>query len=196
VFDEMRYFRPGEGCPVYVIAGVGVGVNVCEDIWYPGEPTRAQAQAGAQVIVNINGSPYHTGKREFRQQMLATRAGDYGVFVCYTNQVGGQDELVFDGGSMVLSPEGELIAQAAMFEEELLVCDLDLEGPFRRTSTPARQKAATGKCAACRSARRRSWPRSRRSSRGCSRRWSARRRSTPRSSPAAATTCARPASRR
>ncbi len=127
VFDEMRYFSPGQGCPVYTIAGVGVGVNVCEDIWYPGEPTRAQAQAGAQVIVNINGSPYHAGKREFRQQMLATRAGDYGVFVCYTNQVGGQDELVFDGGSMVLSPEGELVAQAAMFEEELLVCDLDLE---------------------------------------------------------------------
>src|SRR3990170_578467 len=129
VFDEMRYFRPGEGCPVHTIAGVGVGVNVCEDIWFPGEPTRAQAQAGAQVIVNINGSPYHAGKREFRQQILATRAGDYGVFVCYTNQVGGQDELVFDGGSMVLSPEGELIAQAVMFEEELLVCDLDL-GPY------------------------------------------------------------------
>ncbi|HLA17691.1 MAG TPA: NAD+ synthase [Dehalococcoidia bacterium] len=134
VFDEMRYFSPGQGCPLYTIAGVGIGVNICEDIWFPGEPTRAQAQAGAQVIVNINGSPYHAGKREFRQQMLATRAGDHGVFVCYTNQVGGQDELVFDGGSMVLSPEGGLIAQAAMFEEELLVCDLDLEeaGPRRR----------------------------------------------------------------
>jgi len=131
VFDEMRYFSPGQGCPLYTIAGVGVGVNICEDIWFPGEPTRAQAQAGAQVIVNINGSPYHAGKREFRQQMLATRAGDYGVFVCYTNQVGGQDELVFDGGSMVLSPVGELIAQAAMFEEELLVCDLDLEEAFK-----------------------------------------------------------------
>jgi len=130
VFDEMRYFRSGQRCPVYTIAGVGVGVNVCEDIWYPGEPTRAQAQAGAQVIVNINGSPYHAGKRDFRQQMLATRARDYGVFVCYTNQVGGQDELVFDGGSMVLSPEGGLVAQAAMFEEELLVCDLEMEEAF------------------------------------------------------------------
>src|SRR3989304_1171263 len=106
VFDEMRYFSPGQGCSLYIIAGVGVGVNVCEDIWYPGEPTLAQAQAGAQVIVNINGSPYHAGKREFRQQMLATRAGDYGVFVCYTNQVGGQDERVFDGGSLVLIPAG------------------------------------------------------------------------------------------
>ncbi len=126
VFDEMRYFQPGEGCPVYTVAGVAVGVNVCEDIWYPGEPTRAQALAGAQVIVNINGSPYHAGKRGFRQQMLATRASDYEVFVCYTNQVGGQDELVFDGGSMVLGPGRELLSQAAMFEEELLVCDLTL----------------------------------------------------------------------
>jgi NAD+ synthase (glutamine-hydrolysing) len=128
VFDEMRYFQPGQGYPVYTVAGVGAGVNVCEDIWYPGDPTRAQARAGAQVIVNINGSPYHAGKRGARQQMLATRAGDYGVFVCYTNQVGGQDELVFDGGSMVLGPAGELVAQAAMFEEELLVCDVSLEG--------------------------------------------------------------------
>ncbi|KKK81839.1 hypothetical protein LCGC14_2809390, partial [marine sediment metagenome] len=131
VFDELRYFRPGQGCPVYTVAGVGVGVNVCEDIWYPGDPTRAQALAGAQVIININGSPYHAGKRGFRQQMLAARASDYGVFVCYANQVGGQDELVFDGGSMVLSPEGELVARAAMFEEELLVCDLECDGAKR-----------------------------------------------------------------
>ena len=131
VFDELRYFRPGEGCPTYTVAGVRVGLNVCEDIWYPGDPTQAQAKAGAQVIVNINGSPYHAGKGEFRREMLATRARDYGVFVCYTNQVGGQDELVFDGGSMVLSPEGELVAQAAMFEEELLVCDLECDGAKR-----------------------------------------------------------------
>jgi len=131
VFDELRYFRPGAGCPAYTIAGVRLGLNVCEDIWYPGDPTQAQAKAGAQVIVNINGSPYHTGKGEFRRQMLARRAVDYGVFVCYTNQVGGQDELVFDGGSMVLSPEGELVAQAAVFEEELLVCDLECDGAQR-----------------------------------------------------------------
>lgn len=141
VFDEMRYFRPGRGCPVYTVAGVAVGVNVCEDVWYPGEPTRTQALAGAQAIVNINGSPYHAGKRGLRQQMLATRAGDYGVFVCYTNQVGGQDELVFDGGSMVLGPEGELLAQAAMFEEELLVCDLNLDDAFkRRLDAPRRRR--------------------------------------------------------
>jgi NAD+ synthase (glutamine-hydrolysing) len=127
VFDELRYFRPGQGWPVYTVAGVGVGVNVCEDIWYPGDPTRSQVLAGAQVIININGSPFHAGKRGSRQEMLAGRASDYGVFVCYANQVGGQDELVFDGGSMILGPDGGLVAQAAMFEEELLICDLRLD---------------------------------------------------------------------
>ncbi|TET96290.1 MAG: NAD+ synthase, partial [Dehalococcoidia bacterium] len=148
LFDEMRYFRAGGGYPVYTVAGVGVGVNVCEDIWYPGDPTRAQALAGAQVIVNINGSPYHAGKRGSRQQMLATRAGDFGVFVCYTNQVGGQDELVFDGGSMVLGPEGELVAQAAMFEEELLVCDLNLEEASKtRPHDPRRRRERSAQAA-------------------------------------------------
>ena len=107
VFDENRYFQAGTRCPVYVVAGIGVGASICEDIWYPDDPMRAQAHAGAQVIININGSPYYIGKRRFREQMLATRASDYSVFICYTNQVGGQDELVFDGASMVVSPWGE-----------------------------------------------------------------------------------------
>src|SRR5439155_1035764 len=127
VFDEARYFEADRACEVYRVAGVDVGVNICEDIWYPGDPTETQAKAGARVIVNINGSPYHAGKRRFREEMLAERARAYDVYVCYTNQVGGQDELVFDGGSMVLAPSGELIARAAMFEEELLVCDFELE---------------------------------------------------------------------
>ena len=141
VFDENRYFQAGNRCPAYVVAGVGLGVSVCEDIWYPGDPTRAQALAGAQDIININGSPYHVGKRRFREQMLATRASDYAVFVCYTNQVGGQDELVFDGASMVLSPWGEILAQAASFQEELLVCDLNLEEVLQtRLHDPRRRK--------------------------------------------------------
>jgi len=127
VFDELRYFQAGNEHPVFTVAGVGLGVNVCEDIWHPGDPTLAQAAGGAQVIVNINGSPYHAGKVRFREQMLAERARDYGVWVCYTNQVGGQDELVFDGGSMVIDPDGNLVARAAMFEEELLVCDIEVE---------------------------------------------------------------------
>jgi NAD+ synthase (glutamine-hydrolysing) len=142
VFDEQRYFQEGAEFPVYEIAGVEVGVNICEDIWYPGDPTETQAKAGASVIVNINGSPYHAGKRRFRKEMLAERARAYGVYVCYTNQVGGQDELVFDGGSMVLAPTGELIARAAMFEEELVVVDVEVEEQraLRRGSGQARSQ--------------------------------------------------------
>jgi NAD+ synthase (glutamine-hydrolysing) len=140
VFDEVRYFQRGRSCPVFVVAGVGVGVNICEDIWYPGDPTRSQALAGAQVIVNINGSPYHREKRLFRERMLSTRASDYGVAVCYVNQVGGQDELVFDGGSMVFDARGELLARASLFQEELLVCDLDIGEVLRmRLHDPRRR---------------------------------------------------------
>ncbi len=126
VFDEVRYFKAGVESPVLEFAGVNVGINICEDIWYPGNPTQAQAAHGARVICNINGSPYHAGKVHFREQMLAERARDYGVWVCYTNQVGGQDELVFDGGSMIIDPKGTLVARAAMFEEELLICDIEV----------------------------------------------------------------------
>jgi len=126
VFDEMRYFVVGDECPVFTIGGVAVGVNICEDIWLPGNPTEAQADVGAKVILNINGSPYHAGKYAERQEMLAQRAREYGVWVCYTNQAGGQDELVFDGGSMVLDPSGELAARAVMFDEDLLVHDIEV----------------------------------------------------------------------
>jgi len=141
VFDENRYFRAGTEAPVFEIAGARVGVNVCEDIWYPDGPSRAQARAGAEVIVNINGSPYHAGKRRFREQMIATRASDEAVIVCYVNLVGGQDELVFDGGSVVVDERGDLIARAAQFEEELLICDLDIEGVHQtRLHDPRRRK--------------------------------------------------------
>ncbi|MCK4262754.1 MAG: NAD+ synthase, partial [Dehalococcoidia bacterium] len=102
VFDENRYFRAGTECPVYVIAGVGVGITICEDIWYEAGPATVQARSGAEVIVNISASPYHFGKREFRERMLAARASDNVAIFCYDNLVGGQDELVFDGNSMVL----------------------------------------------------------------------------------------------
>ena len=131
VFDEKRYFQKGDSCPVFVINGVKVGVNICEDIWYAVGPTSVQAKAGAEVIVNINGSPYHRGKQAFREQMLATRASDNEVFVCYTNLVGGQDELVFDGGSMILDPSGRRIAQGKQFEEDLMVADLDIDAILR-----------------------------------------------------------------
>jgi len=173
VFDEMRYFREGAEFPVYEIAGVPVGVNICEDIWYTGDPTETQAGAGARVIVNINGSPYHAGKRRFREEMLAERARAYGVYVCYTNQVGGQDELVFDGGSMVLSPSGELIARAAMFEEELLAGDTGVLGGKRENGMTLPNISSSTRPRFCQTnsrlsgASRRSWGRKRR----CTGRW-------------------------
>ncbi len=132
VFDEDRYFDRGESCPVYVIGGAPVGVNICEDIWYPAGPAAVQRAMGAEVIVNINGSPFSVGKRRFREKMLATRAADNGVFIAYLNLVGGQDELVFDGASMVFDPAGEVLASAAQFEEELLIADLDVGAARRR----------------------------------------------------------------
>ena len=131
VFDEDRYFRSGDFCPVYVLDGTYVGVNICEDIWYAVGPSVVQRSVGAEVIVNINGSPFHAGKWRSREKMLATRAADNEVFLAYVNMVGGQDELVFDGGSMVFDPTGEMIASSSQFEEDLLVVDLDVEAVFR-----------------------------------------------------------------
>jgi NAD+ synthase (glutamine-hydrolysing) len=141
VFDENRYFQAGREAPVFLINGVHVGVNICEDIWYPGGPLPLQALAGAEVILNINGSPYYTGKGIFRQEMLATRASDNGVIVVYLNMVGGQDELVFDGGSMVFNEQGALIARAKEFAEDMLIVDLDTSSVFRsRLHDPRRRQ--------------------------------------------------------
>lgn len=127
VFDEARYFRPGEGVQLFDVAGARVGVTICEDIWYSSGPMQDQCLAGAEVVVNINGSPFHAGKSLQREQMLATRAADNAVLTLYCNLVGGQDHLIFDGGSTVYGPGGELIARAPMFREELLTVDLDVE---------------------------------------------------------------------
>ena len=131
VFDEDRYFKKGTLCPVYTIGGVKVGISICEDIWYPVGPLAVQREAGAQVIVNINASPYHAGKRPQRERMVATRAADNGVYVAYVNAVGGQDELVFDGGSLIFDQMGELVARGKEFQEDLIVADLDAEAVFR-----------------------------------------------------------------
>jgi NAD+ synthase (glutamine-hydrolysing) len=153
VFDEDRYFQRGYESPVFVIAGVDVGVNICEDIWYTEGPTREQAHAGAEVIVNINGSPYHRSKGSFREGMISTRANDNGVVVCYVNAAGGQDELVFDGHSVIFDEAGKLVARAAQFREELLVYDIDVEGvlqtrlhdPRHRKERLAAHRAGVGK---------------------------------------------------
>ena len=145
VFDEARYFQPGRRCPVYRIHGAGVGVNICEDIWYPVGPAAVQRAAGAELLVNINGSPFHAGKAAAREKMIATRAADNGLFVAYLNMVGGQDELVFDGASIVCDQEGALLARAPAFAEDLLLVDLDLAAVFRsrlRDPRPRQEKAA------------------------------------------------------
>ena len=133
VFDERRYFQPGREFLVFSLRGIAVGVNICEDIWYPGNPTSAQAlHGGAEFIVNISASPYHAGKGLFRERMLATRAADSIAIVAFNNLVGGQDELVFDGESLVLDESGNLICRGKKFQEELIIVDLDVEAVFRR----------------------------------------------------------------
>jgi NAD+ synthase (glutamine-hydrolysing) len=142
VFDEQRYFQTGREFLVFSLRGITAGVNICEDIWHPGNPTRAQAlYGGAEIIVNISSSPYHAGKGHFRERMLATRASDNLVIVAFNNLVGGQDELVFDGESMVFDQSGNLLHRGRKFQEELIVVDLDVEGVFRsRLHDPRRRE--------------------------------------------------------
>src|SRR6266480_1937822 len=140
VFDENRYFQAGTDAPVFAMGETTFAVNVCEDIWYPAGPTAVQALAGAELVVNINGSPYHAGKARFREQMVATRAADDLVCVAYVNTVGGQDELVFDGASLIVNEHGECVARGRMFEEDLVVADLDLEAVFRARLHDSRRR--------------------------------------------------------
>lgn len=145
VFDEYRYFQVGTRYPVYEAGDVTFGVNICEDIWYPEGPATIQSLAGAELIININASPYHIAKTKFRKKMLSTRTFDNNVIIAYLNTVGGQDELVFDGGSLILDQNGCLIAQGKGFEEDIIVADLNLEAVFiKRLHDPRRrQQAAT-----------------------------------------------------
>ena len=127
VFDEDRYFVPGrEPARIWDVGGVPVGVSVCEDIWIPDGPPTHQAGAGARILLNINASPYHTDKAEERAALLSAQASRSGVPVVYVNLVGGQDELVFEGDSMVFDGSGELIYRAAEFQEERFVVDTPL----------------------------------------------------------------------
>lgn len=141
VFDEDRTFRAGEGNMILSLDGTLIGVSICEDIWYPGGPAQEQARAGAQVLINISSSPYHARKGGDRERMLATRAADNVSVLAFCNLVGGQDELVFDGRSVVFDGSGDLIARAAQFEEDLLLVDVDLQRVFRRRlHDPRRRK--------------------------------------------------------
>ncbi|MBV9453004.1 MAG: NAD+ synthase, partial [Rubrobacter sp.] len=125
VFDENRYFHGGEDAPPILSMGHNlVGLSICEDIWYPAGPPHEQAIGGAGVLLNISASPYHRLKGDAREKMLGVRADDYGCYVVFCNLVGGQDELVFDGRSLVFDPGGRLIARAKQFEEDLLFVDV------------------------------------------------------------------------
>jgi NAD+ synthase (glutamine-hydrolysing) len=145
VFDEQRYFKAGEpdgttitltgtphdGAQTGELGAHRIGVTVCEDLWVAGPPAASEASAGASLIVNISASPYHVGKGLERERLFAQRARETGAYVAFCALVGGQDELVFDGHSFVLAPSGETIGRAAQFEEDMLVCDLELDSPRR-----------------------------------------------------------------
>jgi NAD+ synthase (glutamine-hydrolysing) len=145
VFDEFRYFSPGKRSPIYNIGGAKIGINICEDIWHREGPSCAQSLAGAEVILNINASPYERGKPETRERILYERTTENSVMVAYVNTVGGQDELVFDGLSMVFDHRGRRIARGKQFEEELMVVDVGLD-EVRRSRREKGLKTAARTC--------------------------------------------------
>src|SRR3954470_2205857 len=144
VFDEQRYFTPGtDRHTLFEIAGVKVGVSVCEDAWTPFGPIGEQAAGGAELIVNVNASPYYVDRLGERERMLATRAADASCALVYVNQVGGQDELVFDGASLVFDADGELLARSAQFTEAVTIVDLDVRPVFRKRLIDPRGRVST-----------------------------------------------------
>jgi len=140
VFDEHRYFAEGRDLVVLRMGEVDVGITICEDVWQPGPPATDLSLAGAQLIVNLSASPYHVGKAEEREEMLVTRARDTSAYFAFCNLVGGQDELIFDGHSVVLDDAGEVIARATGFAEELVVVDIDPVTAMGRRLRDARRR--------------------------------------------------------
>jgi len=133
VFDEKRYFKEGSCCDVFSFDDLVFGVNICEDIWHGNGPAKVQASAGlVELIININASPFHSGKHCLRERIVAKRALESNATIVYVNMVGGQDELVFDGGSMVMSSAGDLIARGPQFEETLQIVDIETEGKSKK----------------------------------------------------------------
>src|SRR5690349_13074502 len=142
VFDEQRYFQSGDEGALIELNGIPIGLTVCEDIWEPGPPLTDEALSGARVIVNLSASPYHAGKGLEREAMLVQRARDSNVAVVFCNLVGGQDELVFDGHSVVIDVDGEILARTPQFEEAFTVCTLDPSAIFARRLQDARHRPA------------------------------------------------------
>lgn len=137
VFDERRYFEPGPAGELIEVNGIAIGLTICEDVWFPGPPISSEAEAGAALVLNASASPYHRGRGMARERTVAERARENDVAVALCNMVGGQDELVFDGHSVVVDAEGRTLARGAQFEPELLVCDLLLPGPAEAAREPA-----------------------------------------------------------
>jgi NAD+ synthase (glutamine-hydrolysing) len=142
VFDEQRYFQSGTDGGLIELNGIPIGLTICEDIWEPGPPATDEVLAGARVVVNLSASPYHAGKGLEREAMLVQRARDSNVAVVFCNLVGGQDELVFDGHSVAIDVNGEVIARAPQFEEAFIVCTLDPSAIFARRLQDARHRPA------------------------------------------------------
>ena len=143
VFDEYRYFQSGIRYPVYNFSGVNIGVNICEDIWHEKGPAKVQALSGAEIIININASPYHMGKASFRDNLVSTRALECKSIIVYVNMIGGQDELVFDGGSFVVNSQGDIILRGGQFKEELITVDIKVQNARARFSDKEQKELKT-----------------------------------------------------
>src|SRR3954464_1596397 len=141
VFDEMRYFAPGNELFLFEHGETRIGVTICEDMWQPGPPATDLALAGAQLLVNLSASPFHLLRDREREEMFATRARDNSCLVAFCNSVGGQDELLFDGNSLVLDEEGHLLARGPSFEEALLVVDIEPADAIGRRLRDVRRRA-------------------------------------------------------
>ena len=146
VFDEKRYFASGKDCSIFVVGEAKIGINICEDIWYENGPTRLQKEAGANLIVNINGSPFSIGKKKQREEIIGQRIKENNIPIAYVNMVGGQDELVFDGASLILDEKGEILARGNQFTEDLIICDMDIKttiDDYQKTSNASRNGTST-----------------------------------------------------
>src|SRR2546430_9120935 len=141
VFDEDRYFAPGDDLLLLEYGRTLVGPTICEDVWQPGPPATDLALAGGELIVNISASPFHVGRDREREEMLVTRARDNSCFLAFCNLVGAQDELIFDGHSVVIDDQGEILARAPGFEESLLIVDVEPRAVIARRLSDARRRA-------------------------------------------------------
>jgi len=140
VFDEYRYFKAGKRFPVYNLWGISFGVTICEDIWYAKGPALIQSLSGANLIITINASPYHMGKASFRESLVLNRVKECGAAFVYVNMVGGQDELVFDGGSFIADAQGNITARGKQFKEELITADIEIHGTGKRFSADRKKR--------------------------------------------------------